>query len=163
MTKVRLQPDCGQKLVYNSSSLRSCSCAEFILSFPLLPSFCLIFLRWFLPLIYFSLVLPISRDWVTVIICLNSHLQVSLFSVHFLTYNWLSLPEGSLTQESGALLSVTMAARSANQTSLSKQLGLGTETPGTGSPVSCPSCTFGKRFFSCTTWAVVTICTRLSG
>lgn len=84
------------------------------LSFPflLLLSVCLTILHWFPPLIYFLLVLPISRDWVTVIICLNSYLQISLFSVHFLTHNWFSFPEGSLTWESGAFLSLTKVSLS---------------------------------------------------
>lgn len=51
--------------------------------------------------------LPVSRDWVTAIICLNSHLQTSLFLVRFLTCSWFNFPEGSLTWESGVLLSVT--------------------------------------------------------
>lgn len=63
VTKVRLQSDCEPKLVYNSSSLRLCRCAEFIFPFPSsVVALCLILLRWFLPLIYFSLVLPVSRD-----------------------------------------------------------------------------------------------------
>lgn len=84
------------------------------LSFPflLLLSVCLTILHWFPSLIYFLLVLPISRDWVTVIIFLNSYLQISLFSVHFLTHNWFSFPEGSLTWESGAFLSLTKVSLS---------------------------------------------------
>lgn len=114
VTKVRWQPDCEPALAYHSSGLRLCTCAEFIFPFLflLLLSACLISLHWFPSLIYFLLVLPISRDWVTVVICSNSYLQISLFLVHFLTHNWFSFPEGSVTWESRAFLSVTKVSLS---------------------------------------------------
>jgi len=68
---------------------------SFLILSVLLPSVCLIFLHWFPPLIYFSLVLPVSRDWVTAIICLNSHLQIFLFWIHFLTCSWFNFLESS--------------------------------------------------------------------